>query len=586
MPIAFNIFSLTLLISGVGTLVMALLIFRRLGGIVRWFGTVMMLVALWAFFYGLELSSLHMKDMMFWLYFEYIGISFLPAIFIIFIIKFIGHDNWLHKTNLAIIFSVPVLTLLLMRTNNWHHLYYTSVVVDSSGPFPLLDVTPGIWYYVHTAYFYITLAIGMYLLISKFRKADAIYRRQNRSIIIAAIIPWSVHLLYMMDLRPLRHIDLTPYAFIITTCSIGFGLLRLKLFDIIPVARELIVEQMGEGVLVLDTQDRVIDSNPAMSRILPHYGKKIIGLQLDTLFPGDIDLHLLVKSRVNSTIEVTIRQPGTSEYYEVATTSLFEKDTVYSGIILLFRNITERKLANEKLKLQSEELLALNKLKDRLFSIVSHDMRSPLMNLKEIITLTNEGSLTEAEFKSFLPTLARNIEHTSGLLENILYWSMNQLKGEVLNPQQFDLHITSNDKLELFRRIASEKGIRVENNIPENTLVYADQNMIDLVLRNLIANSIKFCRKDDLITLTANKHTGYIKVCVADTGVGISEANKARLFGSETFSTKGTGNEQGTGLGLMLCKEFVEKNRGTISIESTQGVGSCFCFTLPTHKQE
>ena len=177
--------------------------------------------------------------------------------------------------------------------------------------------------------------------------------------------------------------------------------------------------------------------------------------------------------------------------------------------------------------------------------------------------------------------LANNVGHTSELLENLLHWAKSQLQGETIHPVHFDLKTMVDHKMNLLEKKALEKGIHIQNKMQENTCILADQHMIELVLRNLLANAIKFCKKDDSITITAEADDKLTTVCVCDTGVGIPEKNLKKLFASETFTTQGTESEKGTGLGLLLCKDFVEKNNGNIWVESTLDKGSQFYFTVP-----
>jgi len=138
-----------------------------------------------------------------------------------------------------------------------------------------------------------------------------------------------------------------------------------------------------------------------------------------------------------------------------------------------------------------------------------------------------------------------------------------------------------NNIIQLFSLNAKDKQIALNNNLSESLMVYADKNTIQLVVRNLLSNALKFCRQNDTITVSASIENGFCKVCIADTGVGIAPNNIDKLFGLNNFTTKGSKNEIGTGLGLVLCKEFVEKNGGKIWVNSELGKGSKFCFTIP-----
>ncbi|MES2730142.1 MAG: histidine kinase N-terminal 7TM domain-containing protein, partial [Bacteroidota bacterium] len=251
MSFQLNVFSFTLLLAGLATAAMAVLLLRRLEAVVWWFGVMMLTIAIWAVSYGFELSSNTLDKMLFWVNLEYLGVALVPAFWIVFVLHYIGKEHWLTRLNVSLVFSVPALTLLLVWTNHWHHLHYVRVSVDPNGPFPMLVIKPGMWYRVHTIYFYLMLAWGNYLIVSAFSKADAVYRKQHILILIGAFLPWLANLIYLLEVRPFKYIDLTPYALMITALMVSFGLFRLKLFDLIPVAREKVIEAMREGVLVL-----------------------------------------------------------------------------------------------------------------------------------------------------------------------------------------------------------------------------------------------------------------------------------------------------------------------------------------------
>ncbi|MES2518859.1 MAG: HAMP domain-containing sensor histidine kinase [Bacteroidota bacterium] len=230
---------------------------------------------------------------------------------------------------------------------------------------------------------------------------------------------------------------------------------------------------------------------------------------------------------------------------------------------------------------QSEKLQAVNQLKDKLFSIISHDLRSPFSQLSGTLELINEKIFTETDLSEILPQISKNTNELSKLLDNILHWSRNQLAGNLTLPQAFDLTLSIESISSLFAPSIQKKGIHYTNDGQNQMMVFADKNMIELVLRNLLYNAIKFCQNDAKITILCSELPTYIQVCVSDTGVGISEERQKTLFQNELVSTKGTSNESGTGLGLLLCKEFVEKNNGEIWVKSILGEGSKFCFTIP-----
>lgn len=574
MQLEFNSYAIVLIVLGMLTLFIAAIVFRRQGAAVHSFGHIMVGIAIWAIAYGFELASLTQEDMLFWINIEYIGISFLPALWMVFVLKFVGKDKWLKPFWLVMMFKLPVATLLLVWTNEFHHLHYKSTSVYYGGPFPLLSDEWGPWYLVHTFYFYILLAWGIYLLLVTFNKADVIFRRQIWIILISALVPWFVNLLYLLGYKPYQEIDLTPFAFILTAMGIGWGLLRFGLFDIVPIARSKVLEAMKEGVMVVNAKYHIVDANPRMKTLLDEYTSNPVGMHIDSLDVLPAKFSDILSTSVDSKIELQLDIKGEKKYFAVTITSLYEKKTVYTGYILLFRDVTDRHIAEER-------LAALNQLKDRLFSIIAHDLRSPLNTLMGIITMANEGQITEAELKVLIPELSKNLGYTTGLVDNLLLWSKSQLTGEKIHATNFDIYDTTEHVIELFQKTASEKNLVIFNGIKPNTNIHADENMIQAVFRNLVSNAIKFSKVNGEIRITATNENGFTSVCIRDNGVGIKKEDMNKLFGLETFTTRGTSDEKGTGLGLLLCKDFIEKNGGIIWAESKPGEGSKFCFKLP-----
>lgn len=237
---------------------------------------------------------------------------------------------------------------------------------------------------------------------------------------------------------------------------------------------------------------------------------------------------------------------------------------------------------NEQIKSQANHIEQLSNVKDRLFTIISHDLRAPLTTLKGILNLLAAGTITIEKFKTIVPNLLNSVSTTSELVDNLLQWSKSQLTGATIYSSNFDINELAQTQLSLFERQTLDKKLELTNEIPSKTFVYADKNMIDLVLRNLVGNSIKFCNANGKITVTSKQFEDYIEVSVADNGIGIAPENIDKVFQSkERYTTIGTNKEMGTGLGLLLCKDFVEKNNGTIGVESKVNKGSRFWFTLP-----
>lgn len=235
---------------------------------------------------------------------------------------------------------------------------------------------------------------------------------------------------------------------------------------------------------------------------------------------------------------------------------------------------------NAEIHAQAEELRVINDQKTKLFSIIAHDLRSPLSSLVTLLNVANSGYISEENFKVAIQELSENVSHTAALLENLLNWARCQMQRVKVNKVKINLQELVQEKCSLLMEQARAKGVEIRNGVSDGCFAFADQDMISLVLRNLMSNAVKFCTAGDSISVTANKKDSSVVVEVKDTGVGMSPESLSRLFGSEIFTTPGTSNEAGTGLGLVLCKEFVELNGGSIWVTSELHEGTSFFFTL------
>ncbi|MCU0443684.1 MAG: sensor histidine kinase [Microscillaceae bacterium] len=240
---------------------------------------------------------------------------------------------------------------------------------------------------------------------------------------------------------------------------------------------------------------------------------------------------------------------------------------------------------NADLNLKNQKLAESNSIKDKLFSIIAHDFRAPLNSLKGVFELLRYDALSPEDFKNLVAGISKNLNYTTNLLDNLLFWASSQLKG--IEPQVIacDLGAIVQENIDLLSEIATQKQVKLTAHIAPTLQVWADVNMLRLILRNLIANAIKFSLKDTQIEVSAQIMGDFCQISVKDEGVGIDLATQAQLFQLDDKKIKlGTAKEKGTGLGLLLCKEFVEKNGGIIWVESTLGEGAIFKFTLPNQQ--
>lgn len=240
-------------------------------------------------------------------------------------------------------------------------------------------------------------------------------------------------------------------------------------------------------------------------------------------------------------------------------------------------------LQNQAFQEQTKHLENANHVKDKLFSIVSHELKDSLSSINGFIDLLKDGSLSREEFDNLIPELSENANSATLLLFNLLNWSKSQMNSLEPKPSLFDIQEILEDKVKLIEQRMENKGITIVNRSIRD-FAYADKSMFEIIIQNLLANALKFSKDGDTITITNRISNGNCIVSVADTGIGISKENIEKLFKSNNFTTLGTNNEKGTGLGLSICKELIELNNGKIWVDSTQGVGTTFYLQLPKSK--
>lgn len=243
-------------------------------------------------------------------------------------------------------------------------------------------------------------------------------------------------------------------------------------------------------------------------------------------------------------------------------------------------------LAQEKEKYeaileQTHHLEEVNQVKDKLFSIVSHDLKDSISSIKAFLDLLKEDSISKEEFYELIPELSENANNANSLLFNLLNWSKSQMQNLEPKPELFNIQEVFHTKIALVEQKVEDKRIVLIDE-SQRDFVYADKSMLEIVIQNLITNAVKFSRTGDVITVSNQDVNGKSLICVEDTGVGISRDNMDKLFNAnKNFTTVGTKNEKGTGLGLTIAKDLVELNNGRIWVESTVNVGSKFFIELP-----
>ena len=253
-------------------------------------------------------------------------------------------------------------------------------------------------------------------------------------------------------------------------------------------------------------------------------------------------------------------------------------------LLPIIQDITERKRTEALMTLKNDELRQMNITKDKFFSIIAHDLKSPfnsIVGFSEVL-VEHINNKNYADINKYADIICQSSNRALNLLMNLMEWAQSQIGRIEFNPEYFEIEDFINETILLYADIAEKKSISITKILPHNTPIFADKAMISTVFRNLLSNAIKFTQTNGVIIISAEQKNKEFMISVCDSGIGMPPKRLDTLFRiDEIHSTLGTNMEKGTGLGLILCKEFVEKHGGKIWVDSNVGIGSTFNFTIP-----
>ncbi|MBV9228900.1 MAG: PAS domain S-box protein, partial [Chloroflexi bacterium] len=315
----------------------------------------MLAAAEWSLGYALELASPDLSSTLFWDNIAWIGSVCAPALWLAFVLQYTGRGRWLTQRTVVLLFIEPLITLLLVWTNQFHGLVENHIHVDTSGSYSALIMTYGLWYWINIAYSYLLLLIGALLICLLIRSAN-LYRGQAWALLTAVLAPWVGNALTLFGLNPFPHLDLTPFTFTITGLAMAWSLFRFHMLDIVPVAREAVIESMSDAVIVVDERERIVDLNPAAQRIIGHTVAQAIGQPFTQVFAGWPELVERCRTLSGTYAEVTLGEGKTQRSFDLRISPLYQRNGHLSvtGHLIVLNEITEHKQAERALR-ESEE---------------------------------------------------------------------------------------------------------------------------------------------------------------------------------------------------------------------------------------
>ncbi|MFA0821373.1 MAG: histidine kinase N-terminal 7TM domain-containing protein [Methanomethylovorans sp.] len=541
-------------------------------------------IAIYSFFYGLEISSTNLQTFILFYKLEYIGIPFVPLFFLLFIVNYSGKKNLLPMPLLALFLVIPITTVLLVFTTKYHTLFHKTYYINYDGIFPVLDFDPGVWYWVHFSYTFICIVLGLILLFSMLPGTLPVFRKQIAIVIIGSSVPLLTLLIYLAGMFPWG-IDPFPFSLTLSAIIIFIGFTRYKLFNLTPLARSLLFENLPESVIVFDTEQRIVDYND--SAVNSCYIKpKEIGTHVSELSePWCNLLKRKPDTGERNDIEVLEEIEGSDFWFSITFLTLHDKHRNTMGQMVIIKDITDRKQLEESL-LQAKVIAeAASRTKSEFLANMSHELRTPLNSIIGFSDVMLEGDLGELLPKQdhCLQYISNSGKHLLNLINGILDIAKVEAGRMEFSPEKIYIEPLMAEILGTMQSLSRKKQLilRVQRDKDVNILV-ADEAKLKQIMYNLLGNAIKFTPEGGEIDINISIVENMVRISIIDTGIGISVEDQKKLFRPFTQLDSSYGRKyQGTGLGLALTKELVELHRGRIWVQSEVGKGSKFSFDIP-----
>jgi PAS domain S-box-containing protein len=544
---------------------------------------------LWSFCWIMEIGSSDIPTAIFWAKLEYIGIVPSGVAWLAFTLDYNKIKWWRRPRNLILFSILPLATLCVAFTNELHGWLWSNIYYGFETIGKIIIWEHGFWFYITAFYQYALITAGIVVLWYFRRRRSREYLSQTLMLTATAVLPILANIVYLMGNGPTQRLDLTPFILGVSSLMYVLTIYRYNLFDISNTARNKTVESVPEGILVLDTDSKIVDINAATAKMSNNNKEFATGKTLSEIWPK---LDTICSSlKAGRTFEFVEEKNGNTVYFEGSLTALFDKRGNQGGKLIVIQNITRRKIDQFKLEASytKECELRVNLQEEvenrgKYTRALVHELKTPLTAILSSSELL-ESDLEDNLYKS----LARNIRQASLNLEQRTNDLIDLACGEIgilrVEPESLDMSKLVKQIIMEMYPLAKKGGLSIESEIDDNLFVQGDKNRLSLVMTNLIGNAIKYTSKGKVTIRVHSDGLDTLLIQVEDTGRGMDKEQLMNLF--DPFRRKAIGGQKysGLGVGLALCKLYIELHKGKIWVDSARDRGSTISFSLPVYHE-
>ena len=554
------------------------------------FGWMMIAIALWSFTSGMHTLIDDYATRVTIAKLQYLGIAPIGVLWLLFTTQY-SRIAWpAYRITRVLVWIIPAITLLLVATNEQHQLYWSSIESVTTRGATRLIYYAGPWYWLNVIYSYALILIGTATLVRGLRRFPPPYRRQTALIIAGAIVPWIGNLLYLTRVLPVTGLDLTPIAFTASGACFTWGIYRHRLFGLVPVARDMVVDSMDDGVIVLDAQRRLVDLNAAAERYTGCTAATL-GRPIDEVvawWNEAVDDHRPLADGQPAVVKV---EPG-PRYFEVKVLAVRDSERRFVGWLVTIHDISNRR-RNEAERYAFERRVQEQQKSESLMVLaggVAHDFNNLLTGILGNADLISILSPPESDQKRAAETIIIGAQRAADLVSKMLAYS----GGGRIVPERVDLDALVRDMVDLLAASVARHCTLTYKSSGSLPLVETDPTQIRQVVMNLIVNAAEAVDDHGVITVETGEETldaGILKkmtfgadiepgrhvfIDVVDNGVGMDDHTLTRIF-DPFFSTK----DQGRGLGMAAVRGIIRSHRAALRVTSAKGQGTRFRVWFP-----
>jgi signal transduction histidine kinase len=536
-------------------------------------------LAEWSLTYGLEILSNTLAAKTFWAQFQYIGISIIPVGWFLFAQAYSGNEKWGSLRRIILLNVIPVITILEAFTNKWYNLIWAEYTLDNTGTLSIFHtVRYGFGWWLFFAFSYILLFWGSLVILFAYRHRGEAYRRQFALILVALILPWGANALFLAHLSPIPNLDLSPIAFTISAAIFSWGMFQFRLFDLVPVSSQPVIQRLDAAAVVLDLKSRIVEINPAAYRLLSSPSDDPVGMSVEKAFDwwGSIDPEQ--RDAIEAQQDITLNIDGMRCYFSLQITPIWNSSSKLTGRFVILRDVTGDKLAGEA--------MALAQVKTEFLAKIGHELRSPLtsiLGVAEMMDYGVYGNLTEDQLGA-VKMIFDSSQQMTRIVNDLLQQSRIERGTFRLDITEFVFADILDRLYKQEKPAAKVKGLEFNTEIAPDLprTIRGDSLRLYQILSNLTDNAIKYTHKGKVLARLFKVDNQHFAFEVSDTGVGIPKELQRIIFNPfQQIDATSSQKESGFGLGLSIVKQLISLMDGEIKLISEVGIGSTFTVILP-----